>query len=358
MNVDVGMVPQATQTVKPRPEPTLILWDLVGSCNLKCPSCPMGNMRPADSAGFIDETLFNSILRKLQSDFACRQLHFYNWTEPLLHPRLALFCQVAVDAGFHVHLSSNLNHMNDAEGILASGIKTFRISLSGFTQAVYAIGHRGGKIEKVKANMIRLAEAKRATGSRTRIHVYFHQYRHNLHERAAMEVFSRELGFEFLSDWAFLMPLEKLLAYADGSLGEPDRILADEQIVPPAHAALSLVQQHGGCSMKCELIEQLVLDHRGRATLCCATFDSTSNVIGDYLDLDWGELQRRRYKHATCSTCTAIGAHALYTNVSHPPLRDALTQLAGQMLQEQIPRRNSIRLPILNSPMRDLAESA
>src|SRR5204863_5847034 len=110
------------------------------------------------------------------------------------------------------HLSSNLNHLKNPEALLSAGAKTFRISLSGFTQPVYERGHRGGDIEKVKKNMIRLGEAHKATGSRTRIHVYFHKYRHNVHELPLMETFARDLGFKFISDWAYLMPLEKLIA--------------------------------------------------------------------------------------------------------------------------------------------------
>lgn len=322
----------------------------------------MGSMRGISEKGFISDELFAAVLAKLQRDFTTRQLHFYNWTEPLLHPRIAALCRAAADAGFHVHLSSNLNHLKDAEAILASGIKTFRISLSGFEQATYAIGHRGGRIDKVKANMRTLAEAKRVTGSRTRVHMYFHKYRHNLHDLAAMESFARELGFEFLSDWAFLMPLEKLLAYDDGTLGADERSFADERLVPRVDDALALVQDHGGRDMPCELIEQLVLDHRGRATLCCATFDAHSNIIGDYLDMDWNQMQQRRYAHATCDRCTRAGAQALYTNVSRPAMRDALSQLAERSLHEPIARRAPIRLPVLPSPsmhpVHDLAESA
>jgi MoaA/NifB/PqqE/SkfB family radical SAM enzyme len=340
-----------------RPDPSLILWDLVGSCNLRCPSCPMGNMRSSEGKGFMADELFHAILRKLQSDFTCRQLHFYNWTEPLLHPRIGGLCREAADAGFHVHLSSNLNYLKDAEGILASGIKTFRISLSGFTQDTYRVGHRGGDIEKVKANMRTLADASRITQSRTRIHVYFHKYRHNLHEMAAMEAFSRGLGFDFQANWAYLMPLEKVLGYVEAMIGEDERAFVENHIVPPVNEALRLAREAGGCEtaareaggQRCELIEQLVLDHRGRAMLCCATFDTTVNVIGDYLQLDWSELQRRRYAHAMCGRCTAIGAHTLFTNFAHPVLREKIANAADAAIASGGPERPvSIRLPILH----------
>jgi hypothetical protein len=107
------------------------------------------------------------------------------------------------------------------------------------------------------------------------------------------------------------------------------------------------------------LIEQLVLDHRGRAALCCATFDVNSNVIGDFLDLDWHDLQRRRFANATCARCTNAGAHALYTSVSHPPLRQAMSDLAERSIRLPIDRSGrSISLPLLDPASTALAVSA
>jgi hypothetical protein len=109
----------------------------------------------------------------------------------------------------------------------------------------------------------------------------------------------------------------------------------------------------------CELIEQLVLDHRGRAMLCCATFDSATNVIGNYLEMDWPRMQQSRYAHATCDRCTAHGAHVLYTNVSDAALRSQMAALAERSLaQPPQPSRGAIPLPILRESHSTLAKSA
>jgi MoaA/NifB/PqqE/SkfB family radical SAM enzyme len=320
----------------------------------------MGSMRGANAKGFIADDLFAAILAKLQREFTCRQLHFYNWTEPLLHPRIAEYCRLAADAGFHVHLSSNLNHLRHEQAVLASGIKTFRISLSGFTQETYRIGHRGGDVENVKTHMRRLADAKAAAKSRTRIHVYFHKYRHNVHEEALMERFAKSLGFDFQSDWAFLMPLEKILAYVDGSLSEDERRFADERFIPPLDEALELVQREGGRDKACALIEQLVLDHRGRVMLCCGSFENAVNVIGEFLELDWPTMQAARYAHSMCGSCTAVAAHAFCTSVSDPALRAKVMTLAERSMARP-PRpfeRDAIALPILNGVSTTLARTA
>lgn len=328
--------------------PRLILWDLVGSCNLRCPSCPVGSMQGTNAKGLIDDALFDAILAKLAREFPRWQLHFYNWTEPLIHPSINRFCKSAAEAGFHLHLSSNLNHLKDPEGLMAAGMKTFRISLSGFTQPVYGIGHRGGAIEKVKANMRRLSDAKRATGSRTRIHVYFHKYRHNLHELEAMRAYATELGFEFCADWAFLMPVEKLVQYMDGTLSDSEREFADRSLVPRVGDAIEAMLPERESS--CELIDQLVLDFQGNVSLCCAVYDAKRNFIGRYLDQSWPELQAAKYVHSTCATCTRNAAHVLYTHFSKPELVSRMRELVERQLAEppQVGQRGPIPLPVLD----------
>lgn len=338
--------------------PRLILWDLVGSCNLRCPSCPVGSMPGVNPKGLISDELFHQVLGKLKREFPNWQLHFYNWTEPLIHPCIVKFTRAAAEAGFHLHLSSNLNYLKDPENLVSAGAKTIRVSLSGFTQAVYERGHRGGNIEKVKDNMIRLSKAKLATAATTRIHVYFHKYRHNVDELPQMESFARDLGFDFLADWAYLMPLEKLIDCVEGNLPTNERQFADDFIIPEPDDAIAVMQQVGGCEQPCELIDQLVLDCRGRVSLCCAVFDAQRHFIANYLDVDWPQLQRMKYGHRTCDKCMHYAAHTLYTHFSKPELRGMMVRLS-QAQYENPPmklRRGPIRLPLLHST--PLAESA
>lgn len=306
--------------------PSAIHWDLVGGCNLRCPACAAGARTAKNASGRINDAAFRRILAILTDAFRCRQLHFYNWAEPLLHPRIVGCCEEAVAAGFHVHLSSNLNHLPDPPGVMASGLKTFRISLSGYSQEVYRIGHRGGDVERVKDNMRRLSAAREKVGSRTRVHVYYLKYRHNLIELERARGFAGSLGFEFHHDWAFYTPLERILAYVDGSLSEAEKRTADQLLAPDVLSALSVVRPHR--ARPCPAIDQLVLNLRGDVMLCCALFDETSAKVGNILELDWPRLQALRYGHPICSRCTRAGAHVLYTHYQDQALRTAMERLA------------------------------
>jgi hypothetical protein len=165
-----------------------------------------------------------------------------------------------------------------------------------------------------------------------------------------MEQLAAELGFEFIADWAFLMPVEKLIGYLEGDVGPEQRDFVVEAIVPDPKDATSIMQPHG--HQPCELIDQLVIDHRGHVTLCCAVYDAAATSIGNYLELTWGEIQRMKYGHSTCDSCMHYGAHVLYTHYHQPELRKAMLELAEKQLHDdssQHRRRAAIGLPILNS---------
>src|SRR3979411_1097275 len=59
--------------------------DVVGSCNLRCPSCPGGNWGPPAAKGTMDVDRFRRVIDKIVS-WHDRSQHLwvdlYNWGEP------------------------------------------------------------------------------------------------------------------------------------------------------------------------------------------------------------------------------------------------------------------------------------
>src|ERR1700733_10154144 len=130
--------------------------DVFSHCNLRCPSCLVGN-NFGDIAhqprGLMSAQLLGAILDKAKSECDIRLIGLYNWTEPLLNPKLPELVREVKSRDLVCSLSSNLNKLPDPERLLAEHPDHFRISLSGFTQPIYEIGHRDGQIEVVKRNM-------------------------------------------------------------------------------------------------------------------------------------------------------------------------------------------------------------
>ena len=105
-----------------------IYLEITNVCNLSCAFCP-GTKR---SKHIMTEAEFSSLLPKLRpySDF----LYFHLMGEPLLHPDLDRFLQLAGEAGFHIILTTNGTLLKKQQDTLlnARGLHKVNISLHAF----------------------------------------------------------------------------------------------------------------------------------------------------------------------------------------------------------------------------------
>jgi MoaA/NifB/PqqE/SkfB family radical SAM enzyme len=283
--------------------------DVFSHCNLRCPSCPVGNKYGNVAAwprGLMAPEYLGKILDKARSECEIVRVGLFNWTEPLLHPNLPSLVREVKSRNLFCSLSSNLNVLRDPERLLVENPDYFRISLSGFTQPVYEIGHREGNIEVVKRNMEHLAKAHAATGRKTQIEVYYHRYLHNVDEVAPMEEFSRSLGFEFSTHLAYMMPVEKIIAFSEGrATPEDEKIIA--RFALPLDRALEITSREQRSS-SCTLLDDVIaLDVSGNVMLCCGSSMESDNVIANFLEFPLEELQRRRGQKVLCQSCMKLG---------------------------------------------------
>lgn len=282
--------------------------DVFSYCNLRCPSCLVGMHHGAQSEwprGLMSPDLLGHILDKAQRECRIEAVGLYNWTEPLLHPDIAALVRAVKSRGLVCSLSSNLNVLRDPEALLAENPDYFRVSLSGFTQEIYARGHREGDIETVKDNMRRLAAAHAAVQSKTHIEVYYHRYADNAHELPLMRDFAESLGFVFASTLAYVTTVEKILAIAGGSKTPEDEALLSRFAVPLDRAlAITSTLRRDTCSL---LEDIVVLDVEGNAMLCCGSSMAAVNRIGNFLDVPLAELQHRRRAMSLCHSCLQLG---------------------------------------------------
>jgi MoaA/NifB/PqqE/SkfB family radical SAM enzyme len=324
--------------------------DIVGTCNLRCPSCPVGNMETHNPSGLMKLDLFEQIVRKAIRDYPIEAVYLYNWTEPLLHPQLPAFISFVRGQGLPCGLSSNLNNLRNIDAVIAARPTAFRISLSGFTQQAYGQTHLGGDIERVKRNMAVLSETIRKQGNReVGVHVYFHKYRHNLHEVEPMRKYAESLGFGWQENWAFLQPVEKALDLVEGRLPEEQIRFTHEQYALPLSEAIEASSRFR--DSRCEILGDLTIDVKGDLTLCCATYDATRNRLGYFLDMSVEEVAQAKKRHALCSQCVEHGLHLHYRYDHHTALQsiyDGLAQQHTGRLGEQ--RSGRVELPLVSSP--------
>jgi MoaA/NifB/PqqE/SkfB family radical SAM enzyme len=294
--------------------------DIVGACNLSCPSCPMGNSENLNFKKAMQLDMFKQIVEKAKGE-GVRTIFLYNWTEPLVHPKIGEFIEVINAAGMESGISTNLNLAKNMEKALAAEPGYFRISLSGFYQDTYKKGHVGGDIEVVKQNMIALSEIKQRLGLNTRIDVYYHRYLDNIEEESLMREFSEALGFDFSTGYSVMMPLEKTLAIVerDPSVTATDYETLERLALPPYDDLINVVQHYPkqACTLK---DDWLVIDCNGNTVLCCTIFNQTEYQVGKYLDMPLAELMGRKSTQKNCvdmcNRCAKKGLHvySMYPN--------------------------------------------
>lgn len=316
--------------------------DIVGGCNLRCPSCPVGNSQDISVArGYMSPDLLEKIVRKAVSECGEPKISLYNWTEPFVHPQLPDMIRVVRSFGVRCLISTNLNIIRNIDAVLAAGPTSFRVSVSGFRQESYGVTHRRGDIERVKRNMVEVARAKRETGASARLELCYHRYLGNHDEENSMRQYAESLGFIFSPVWAYLMPLEKVLGYADGlstgvSPTNEDRRVIDS-LALPLDRALEVSRKNA--TNRCILMDrQMALTFLGDVMLCCTVYDQSKYKLGSYLDIPLDRLQRIKADQDICAACMKVGAHALavYSNLGE------LDRIASENIAKHYP---DARLP-------------
>lgn len=135
-------------------------------CQLRCPECPVGRRDNGISTSrntdkLLSMDLFRKVLGEVK-DYA-HTMQFYFQGEPLLNKDLAQMIAEAHEAGLYTIVSTNAQAMTRelAEALVSAGLNRIIVSMDGLTQASYGAYRIGGDVEKAKAALRYLREAKK-----------------------------------------------------------------------------------------------------------------------------------------------------------------------------------------------------
>ena len=197
-------------------KPWRVFLEINSKCSLRCPTCTKGDEEGYEhQTGFMSPGLMERILDKIKLENPNAIVFTYGNSEPFLHPHLVECIGSIKIRGLNAQLSTNCNFVRRVDELLAAGPDLIIISLSGWTQEIYELGHVGGNIEKVKANMRTIAEANNAIPleNRIKILVNYHVYDYNEHEIAPMKEYATNLGLGFFTSYARAISMEKTIQY-------------------------------------------------------------------------------------------------------------------------------------------------
>jgi MoaA/NifB/PqqE/SkfB family radical SAM enzyme len=284
--------------------------DVVGTCNLRCPTCPVGNFADARrERGFMPLATFERVLAKIVRERVADkpEVWLFSWGEPLLHPDLPAIIERISASGLESHLSSNLNIRKGLEAVIRARPTSLKISISGVSDETYARTHAGGKLALVLENMRAIRRFLDQHGNHTRVWVGHHIYRSNQHEVGRLAGICAELGFEHHPIAAFYQPLEKLIELAQGR-ASPDPIMDDMLEHPRDYLKRFRVVRRR--DYDCELrYNQTAINFDASVSLCCSVYDEPNMLGANFLEESHEQLEERKYRHPLCATCMDLGLH-------------------------------------------------
>ncbi len=284
--------------------------DVAGSCNLRCVSCPRGNFKPQPPSGFMSLGNFEAVLAKIQrEDPLVGAVALYNFGEPLLHPRLPEFIELARGRGLLCAVSTNLNFHLDLTAVVKAAPAWFRVSTSGWGDS-YEVTHTGGKWELFLANLKRLAQLRDEYSPDLNVEVFYHIYRHRQADYAKMRELCEGLGFTLRVRHAALAPLDTVMDFVRGRPLSQEAERTRELQILPLEEALELARAQK--SQPCPYQRCLWITWDMKVRQCMEWFGPDLNLAPDFLQASLDEISAARAESRLCRECRAEALHRCY----------------------------------------------
>lgn len=276
---------------------TSISIDEVDACNLACVTCARGRLGMKNRRGQMPLELFEKVVSKAAS-FGFSHICLYNWTEPFLCQNLQDYTKIIKEYGLFCQLSSNLSFRRIPHLLpTLKNCDRLIVSLSGFSQAVYRINHRGGNIELVKKQLEIIGEAKRLGHIQTEVDIRYFISPYTESEYEKFRQFGEALGFNVLAWQGLGDPLD-----ANNSKMVPVHSPgAAPATLPPYPRDTRYPRQICYTS-----IAPFNVDFLGGSSLCCCMPNTPATKIGSFLDDSFESQLFRRVTHTLCSGCAKM----------------------------------------------------
>jgi len=299
----------------PRPEAVV---DIAGGCNIKCPSCPQGNMPDLRPSGVMKASVYKLVLNKLLKELPMlSQISLYFWGEPFMNPELAEIVKMT-EKSVPCSIATNLQLGENLEAVVKAGPSQIMISVSG-CGARYEKNHSGASWPVLLENMKKLKSYLEKYRAGTSVSVLYHVYKDNQgRDQERMREICRELEFRFVPAWSYLNPYEKYMDYCENRDIGPEAEEVLKMLPWDLDKAIGLARRDIGRPCLCQRIFPII--NWDLSVALCHVYYSPL-VVDNYLETPLDKILELRHKHPYCKECQRHGLHRLDIDVllrSHP----------------------------------------
>ena len=186
--------------------PFMINFELWNECNAQCTFCrteegDIFDLNPANEEkapipkGKMSLDMYKDIIEQSKDHVLIAVLYVNG--EPLMYTDLYKAIKFTSDRKVATLISTNgeLLTEKNIQKLLDSGLDFIKIAISGFSQDVFTIQHRGCHIEKIKENLKNLARLRDEGGHKILVMLDYIYYEYNSHEYPLALELGQELGF-------------------------------------------------------------------------------------------------------------------------------------------------------------------
>ena len=151
LNFLLGRIEGRVQAGRPRSYPLGLQLEPTIQCQLDCPYCARLKATAGMTAGHMEWSSYERLMTEMGPYLSA--VAFWQWGEPLLHPRIVEMIRLAKHYGILSFLSTNAQSDSasiDLPGLMNSGLDMLIISMDGATQPVYEKFRTGGSLDRLK----------------------------------------------------------------------------------------------------------------------------------------------------------------------------------------------------------------
>ena len=307
-----------------------ICFDIVGYCNAKCVYCHSGiNAIEKNKNAISPEDFRKSIKWLIDKKIAGQNTLFslFVWGEPFLHPQIGDIIGIMNEFGLRFSLSTNASVVGAIDAEFVKNLHSLTFSMSGFGADSYSKMH-GFDIEKIKSNILKIANLIRTHSTNPKLYINFHVYKHNTGELEAAKKFCDENNMALRPTFGIINHWWRMESFFDKTINkaELDMLKKDLFMLEDRHMDRYLAQSK---KEGCWQYGFLVLDEKSNILTCCQTpKDHPNYSIGSLFEYDsYDSVKNKIISQDICIKCKTSGM-AGYINTA--------LEYSDKKLQEEI----------------------